>query len=46
MFKVPKEDEQVTRGFGKQQAIDTAVQVFISAITIDPGIQSLKDVQY
>ena len=34
--------EQVNRSFGKQQAIDTAVQVFVSAVTIDPGMQSLQ----
>ena len=40
--RTSQKQEQVSRSFGKQQAIDTAVQVFVSAITIDPGIQSLR----
>ena len=37
-----QKQEQISRSFDKQQDIDTAVQVFVSAITIDPGIQSLR----
>ena len=40
--RTSQKKEQVTRSFGKQQDIDAAVQVFVSAITIDPGIQSLR----
>ena len=40
--RTSQKQEQAFRSFDKQQAIDTAVQVFVSAITIDPGIQSLR----
>ena len=40
--KCRKRTEQAFRSFDKQKDIDTAVQVFVSAITIDPGIQSLR----
>ena len=36
--RTSQKQEQVSRSFDKQQDIDTAVQVFVSAITIDLGI--------
>jgi len=37
-----QKQEQAFRSFNKQKDIDTAVQVFVSAITVDPGTQSFR----
>jgi len=40
--RTSQKQDHITRSFDKQQAIDTAVQVFVSAITVDPGIKSFR----